>query len=158
MKSILLFAILFVNFSWAQQTVAAISGNEADKVYRTPEVDSKPEIKDGMYTLPLFVSENFKLPDVHNKKLKLFVGFIVETDGSISNVRFIHLSVSDLIEANVPKEISEQQREFETAELDKMKDEAIRVISAFKKPWIPAVKNAKAVRCQYNYPINFNLE
>ncbi len=127
-------------------------------VFRTPEVDSKPEIKDGMYTLPLFVSQNIKLPSVRNKKLKVFVSFIVETNGKISDVRFVHLSVKDLIAANVPENQSGEDKQAEQKEFDLLKDEAVRVVQLFDREWIPATKDGKPVRCHYNYPININLE
>lgn len=127
-------------------------------VFRTPEVDSKPEIKDGMYTLPLFVSQNIKLPSVRNKKLKVFVSFIVETNGKISDVQFVYLSVKDLIAANAPENQSEETKMAEQKELDLLKTEAVRVVQMFDREWIPATKDGKTVRCHYNYPININLE
>lgn len=127
-------------------------------VFRTPEVDSKPEIKDGMYTLPLFVSQNIKLPSVRNKKLKVFVSFVVETNGKISDVQFVHLSVKELIAANVPENLSEEAKLTEQKELDLLKTEAVRVVQLFDREWIPATKDGKPVRCHYNYPININLE
>lgn len=156
MTRCLLFLMVFGTalFSRGQTSEPAI----AKPVFRTPEVDSKPEIKDGMYTLPLFVSQNIKLPAVRNKKLKVFVGFIVETNGQISDVRFIHLSVKDLIEANVPPSRSEAEKLAEQQALDGLKTEAVRVIQLFDREWIPATKDGKPVRCHYNYPININLE
>ena len=159
MRRILFLFCLFSQAGFAQKAATAQNVSSApaeEKLYRTPEVDAKPEIQEGMYTLPLYVSQNFKLPEVHNKKVKLFVGFIVETDGTISNVKFIHMSVSPLKE--VSDTLPPEQRQRESELLDTMKPEAVRVISGFKKPWNPAMKNGKPVRCQYNYPINFNLE
>ncbi|NMH28882.1 energy transducer TonB [Flavobacterium silvaticum] len=160
MKQFYFLFCLFLQFGFAQKTAIAPTvspGNAEEKLYRTPEVDSKPEIQEGMYILPLYVSQNFKLPDVHNKKVKLFVGFVVETDGTISNVKFIHQSVTPLKEGTDAAQTPEQKKK-ETELLDTMKAESVRVISGFKKPWNPAIKNGKPVRCQYNYPINFNLE
>lgn len=154
------FLLLLMTLGAGAQKAAPLASSKTDAatVYRSTEVDSKPEIKDGMYTLPLYVSQNFKLPDVHNKKLKLFVGFVVETDGSISEIRFIYLDVKPLDESKITETQTEEQKKYESAQLETMKAEAVRVISGFKKKWIPAVKNGKQVRCQFNYPINFNLE
>lgn len=148
--------MLFPLTCLGQVAVNTVSPSISEKVYRTPEVDSKPEVKDGMYTLPLFVSQNFKMPDVHNKKVKIFVGFIVELDGTISNIRFIHQSVNP-IDDKLPAP-SAEQAEKERILLKTMEAESVRVITAFRKPWNPAVKDGKLVRCQFNYPINFNLE
>jgi hypothetical protein len=158
MRKTIFLLLLTTLAAGAQKTAPApIEKATASTVYRTPEVDSKPEIKEGMYTLPLFISKNFKLPDVHNKKLKLFVGFIIELDGTMSDVKFIYLDVKPLDESKVTDQTEEQKKQ-EAAQLEPMKAEAIRVVSAFKNRWKPAVKGGKPVRCQYNYPINFNLE
>ncbi|RYG46417.1 MAG: hypothetical protein EOO01_16240 [Chitinophagaceae bacterium] len=155
LKKILLIC-LFTGICAAQKTALSTSAaNTAEKLYRTTDVDSKPEIKEGMYTLPLFVSQNFKLPNVHNYKVKLFIGFVVETDGSITNIRFIHQNVTPLREGSV---IDEEQKKKDSALLDTMKPESVRVMTAFNKLWVPAMKDGKPVRCQYNYPMNFNLE
>lgn len=158
MKKIIAF-LLLANIGMSAQTASnpAIAADNA-KLYRTPEVDSKPELKDGMYTLSLFISQHFTMPEVQNKKLKLFVGFVVETDGTISDIKFIHLSVKDLIENPNLAPLTDEEKKHETAQLDNMKTEAVRVLSLFKNKWNPAVKDGKPVRCQYNYPINFNIE
>lgn len=142
----------------AQKTALSASAQATEeKLYRTPDVDSKPEIQEGMYTLPLFVSQHFKLPDgVHNKQVKIFVGFVVETDGTISNVRFIHQKITPLKEGVPEPDKATQEKEAKL--LEEMKAESVRVMSSFKKVWNPAIKNGKPVRCQYNYPLTFNLE
>lgn len=126
------------------------------KIYRTPEVDVKPELRNGMYTLALFTSQNLKMPDVRNKKVKVFVGFVVEIDGSISDVKFIYMSAKDIDEAKA-KLVTEEQKIYEIAQLETMKAESVRVLSQFKETWKPAIKDGKPVRCLFNYPINFSL-
>ncbi|RZJ70236.1 hypothetical protein [Flavobacterium sp.] len=159
MKRLLL--CLFVCTALKAQTSAKadvmLSQPDDTKIYRTPEVDVKPEIKNGMYTLALFTSQNLKLPDIHNKKVKIFVGFIVETDGTISDVKFIYMSAKDIDEAKA-KTVTDERKKYEMAQLETMKAESVRVLTSFDESWRPAMKNGKAVRCQYNYPINFALE
>jgi len=144
----------------AQTSISAGSGlprPDDSRIYRTPEVDVKPEIAKGMYTLALFTSQNLKMPDVHNKKVKIFVGFVVETNGSISDVKFIYMSAKDIDDAKA-RSVSEDQKKYELAELDGMKAESVRVVSQFSETWKPALKDGKPVRCQFNYPINFTME
>jgi len=126
------------------------------RIYRTPEVDVKPEISNGMYTLALFTSQNLKMPDVNNKKVKIFVAFVVEIDGSISDIRFIHMSAKDVDEAKA-RSLTEKQKKHEAVQLETMKTESVRVLSQFKEKWKPALKDGKPVRCLFNYPINFSL-
>ena len=64
---------------------------------------------------------------------KVFVQFVIEKDGSISNVKVLR-----------PVDPS----------LDK---EAIRVVSSMPK-WKPGKQRGKAVRVSYTVPINFQLQ
>ena len=64
---------------------------------------------------------------------KVFVEFVIEKDGSITNVRVLR-SVDP--------------------SLDK---EAIRVVSSMPK-WKPGKQRGKAVRVSYTVPINFKLQ
>lgn len=138
------------------QVDVSLPATEDNRLYRTPEVDVKPELSNGMYTLPLFISQHFKMPDVHNKKVKLFVGFVVEPNGTMSEVKFIYMTAKSI---DAGKEaLTDDQKQYESAQLETMKAESIRVLSGFKEPWKPALKDGKAVRCQYNYPINFTME
>lgn len=159
MKKLLLL-LLFAACPAISQTMAQVAVSLPDtddaRLYRTPEVDIKPEIAKGMYTLSLFISEEFKMPDVHNKKVKLFVGFIVERDGTVSDVKFIYMTAKS-IDASKDA-LTPEQKEYESAQLETMKAESVRVLSKFKEPWKPAMKDGKPVRCQYNYPINFTME
>lgn len=129
-----------------------------EKIYRTPEVDSKPQLKDGMLTLSTYIGYNFKFPDLKNKKVKIFTSFVVEPDGSMSDVRTFFISVNDLVASQQVKIATEEEKAYEAKQTDLLKAEAIRVLSAFDEKWIPAIENGKPVRCLYNYPINFNIE
>ncbi|MFT3795987.1 hypothetical protein [Flavobacterium sp.] len=129
-----------------------------EKIYRTTDVDSKPQLKDGMLALSTFIGYHFKFPDLKNKKVKIFASFVVEPDGSMSDVRTFHISVKDLVENTNVKIATEEEKAYEAKQTDALKAETVRVLSAFNEKWIPAVENGKPVRCLYNYPINFNIE
>ncbi|RZJ65472.1 MAG: hypothetical protein EOO50_13495 [Flavobacterium sp.] len=159
MKRVLMLLML-VTYPAISQTMAqtdlSITKPDDERLYHTPEVDVKPELKNGMYTLSMFISKNFKMPDVQNKKVKLFVGFVVEPSGSITDIKFIYMTAKTIDESKPA--LSEEQKQYETDQLDTMKAESVRVLSQFTEVWKPAMKDGKAVRCQYNYPINFTLE
>lgn len=129
-----------------------------EKIYRTPEVDSKPQLKDGMLTLSTYIGYHFKFPDLKNKKIKIFTSFVVEPDGSMSDVRTFFISVNDLVTTDQVKIATEEEKTYQAKQTELLKAEAIRVLSAFDEKWIPAIENGKPVRCLYNYPINFNIE
>lgn len=129
-----------------------------EKIYRTPDVDSKPQLKDGMLALSTYIGYYFKFPDLKNKKVKIFTSFVVEPDGSMSDVRTFFISVKDLVESGNVKIATEEEKAYEAKQTDALKAEAVRVLSAFNEKWIPAMEDGKPVRCLFNYPINFNIE
>lgn len=88
----------------------------------------KPEFPGGMKKFYQFVADNFQMPTDVKLKGKVYVMFIIEKDGSITN-------------ANILRDIG-----FGTGE------EALRVIKLSPK-WIPAQKDGVPVRVQYSLPI-----
>ncbi len=144
--------LLFVTASSLSQSAAP------QKIYRTTEVDSKPNLSAGMYTLTKFVSDNFKFPEIRNKKVRIFTSFIVETDGSISDIKAFYISVGELIPSDVVKIQTEDEKLAEQKSYDGMRTEAARVLGLFKEKWVPGQLNSTPVRCLFNYPISFNIE
>lgn len=160
MKHFLFFLFSFTLSASAQTASTDTPAPETvEKLYRTTEVDLKPQLKDGMYTLSMFISENFKFQDeVKNKRIIIFSSFIIETDGTMTDVKAFHISVKDYIASEVVKISTQDQKIHEKDQIETMKGETVRVLKLFSKNWIPATKNGKPVRCLYNYPINFNIE
>ena len=157
---LLLFFLAFSISASAQiaSTDASITVND-EKVFRSTDVDLKPQLKDGMYTLSLFISENFKFPEaIKNKKITIFSSFIVEPDGTLTNIKAFHVNVKDYLPTDVVKITTENEKINQLDQIETMKAETVRVLKLFKKTWIPATKEGKSVRCLYNYPINFNIE
>jgi hypothetical protein len=160
MKSIVLFLLAFAANAYAQNPANDVaSAAPTDKTWRSTEVDVKPNLKDGMYTLSLFISDNFQFAnDVKNKKITIFSSFIIEPDGTMTDIKAFYVSVKDYIESNVVKIETEDQKINEADQIAAMKGETVRVLKLFNKTWIPATKGGKPVRCLYNYPINFKIE
>lgn len=160
MKHILFFFFLFTVAATAQTaSTEAPVPETVEKLYRTTEVDLKPQLKDGMYTLSMFISENFKFQDaVKNKRITIFSSFIIEPDGTMTDVKAFHISVKDYIPSEVVQISTKDQKIHESDQIETMKGETVRVLKLFNTNWIPATKDGKRVRCLYNYPINFNIE
>ena len=98
-------------------------------------VEVMPQYPGGQIAMMKYIMENMKYPEQAMKEGiqgQVTVRFIVEKDGSISNVRPIH-SVHTL--------------------LDK---EAVRVVKSMPK-WSPGKQNGKPVRVQLIVPIMFKL-
>ena len=99
-------------------------------------VEQNPEFPGGMSALGQFLSKNIRYPPAAsraNVSGRVFVSFVVNTDGSIQDV-------------NVLKGLG-----FGTDE------EAMRVVKAMPK-WRPGKQSGRPVRVKYNLPINFQLE
>ncbi len=99
-------------------------------------VEEQPEFPGGEEARIKFITENIKYPQIAKEngiEGKVFITFVVEKDGSISNVRLL-------------RDIGGGCGE-----------EAIRVVKAMPK-WKPGKQRGQAVRVQFNMPINFVLQ
>jgi len=155
---LILFALITIVGSAQSEMASNTTSIATAKVYRSTEVDLKPQLKNGMYDLSAFISNNFKFPDIKKKKIKIFASFIVETNGSMTDIKAFHVSIKDFPESDQIKIQTEAEKKIETEQTEAMKAETIRILLSFKETWAPAQKDGKSVRCLYNYPINFNLE
>ncbi|RNL53362.1 energy transducer TonB [Pedobacter jejuensis] len=108
------------------------SGNE---VIDLPGVDEYPEFEGGMKAWAKYIQRNLRYPFEAQEKGttgKVFLSFVVEKDGSISNVTLVRGIGSGCDE------------------------EAMKVIK--KSPaWKPGKNKGTPVRVRYNLPINFTL-
>ena len=134
MKVLVLVAMMFAfGFSTAsaQKTVVSQKNEEVFDV-----VEQMPEYPGGMQALFEFLSQNIKYPeDAQKQKVegRVIVTFVVETDGSISNVEVAKHAFPSL------------------------DNEAVRVIQAMPN-WTPGKQSGKVVRVKYTIPINFSLK
>ena len=114
----------------AQKTVVSQTNQ---KVFDT--VEQMPEYTGGMQAMIEFLQTNMKYPeDAAKQKVegRVMVQFIVETDGSISDV-------------HVAKQV-----------FPSLDAEAIRVVQAMPK-WTPGKEKGNVVRVKYNLPIVFRM-
>lgn len=159
MRLLLLFSCFFISIHSFSQTEVIENINVPEGVFRTTDVDRKPQLTRGMYTLSLFISQNFKIDEsIKNKKIIIFTSFIVEPDGSMSDIKAFHVDVKDYLESNTVKTLSAEDKINQIDQIESMKGEAVRVLKLFDKQWIPAKNDHEYVRCLYNYPINFTIE
>lgn len=108
---------------------------EVDTVWDT-EVEQMPSYPGGQKALMTYLSDNIKYPEEAVKKGiegRVLIKFIVEKDGTISNVEVAE-SVNPL--------------------LDK---ESLRVVRSMDN-WIPGKQNGKPVRVLWHIPISFRLK
>lgn len=99
-------------------------------------VESMPEFKGGMAKLYSYLGNNIKYPVMAKEsgiQGKVYVTFVVERDGSITDVRVLRGIGGGCDE------------------------EAVRVVSGMPG-WTPGKQRGKPVRVQYNLPVRFTLQ
>lgn len=123
-------AVLCLMTANAQKTVVSQSKQNVYDV-----VEQMPEFPGGMPAMIEFLQTNLNYPkDAKKQKVggRVLVMFVVETDGSMSNVR-------------VAKKI-----------FPSLDAEALRVVKAMPK-WNPGKEKGKPVRVNFTLPIVFSL-
>ena len=134
MKVLVLVALMMAfGFSTASAQKTVVS-QKNEKVFDV--VEQMPEYPGGMPALFEFLSQNIKYPeDAQKQKVegRVIATFVVETDGSISNIEVVKHAFPSL------------------------DAEAVRVLSAMPN-WTPGKQSGKVVRVKYTVPLNFNLK
>ena len=99
-------------------------------------LEVQPQYPGGIGAFLKTVGKNFKTPEVDEgiKTLQVMVYFVIEKDGSISNIRVTRDPGYSLGK------------------------EASRVLNNMKTKWSPGYKNGEPVRTAYNLPITVNVQ
>lgn len=98
-------------------------------------LDTKPQFPGGIEKFYRYIGNNFNSPTLdENKNIRIFVSFVVEKDGSMSNIKVM----------NNPGAFLEK--------------EAIRVLKSIKAKWTPGILHSKPVRTAYNLPIMVQVD
>jgi periplasmic protein TonB len=99
-----------------------------ETVYNDSIVDIKPDFPGGIENFYKVFKKEFKAPNVPGLVDKVMLSFIVEKDGTLSDVKVLH------------------DAGFGTGE------QARRILETFPK-WLPGTKDGKNVRVQHQLPI-----
>lgn len=124
MRKILLVAFLFPLAVSAQDS--EIPAEEV--IYKDSIVDAQPEFPGGVDHFYAYFSKKFKPPQVRGLVDKVVLSFVVETNGTLTDIRVIH------------------DAGFGTS------DQAIAILEQGPK-WIPGNKDNKKVRVLHLLPI-----
>ena len=101
---------------------------EDNSIYNTAGIEVKPDFPGGMEKFYKFVGNNYQTPEEDGLKGKVYVTFVVEKDGSLTDIKVI-------------RDIG-----YGTGK------EAIRVLNKCPR-WTPGEQNGKKVRVLYSLPI-----
>ena len=82
-----------------------------------------------------FYKNNLKYPHEEDCEGKVYIGFVVEINDSLTNIRFIR---------DIPG-------------CNSFNKEALRLINLMNRLWKHAIREGKKVRCEMIIPINFRL-
>jgi protein TonB len=110
-------------------SIQAVISEDENTIYNTAGIEVKPEFPGGIQNFYDFVGKNYKMPDEVGLKGRVYVSFVVEKDGSLTNIKIL-------------RDIG-----YGTGK------EVIRVLQ-FSPKWSPGEQNGKKVRCSYSLPIS----
>ena len=108
--------------------VAAVV-EEDNTIYNTAGIEVKPDFPGGMDKFNAFVAKNYQAPEEEGLKGKVYVTFVVEKDGSLTDIKVL-------------RDIG-----YGTGK------EAERVLRKCPR-WTPGEQNGKKVRCTFSLPIS----
>ena len=102
---------------------------EDNNIYNTAGIEVKPDFPGGMDKFYKFIGKNYQVPEEDGLKGKIYVTFVVEKDGSLTDIKVL-------------RDIG-----YGTGK------EAIRVLKSCPR-WNPGEQNGKKVRVLYSLPIS----
>ena len=97
--------------------------------YKYNTIEKKPEFPGGMEAFFKYIGNNYKTPKVSNLSGKIYINFVIEKDGAMSNIKVLRSSDKNL------------------------EREAIRVLKSLKVKWAPGYKDGEKMRTLYTLPI-----
>lgn len=101
----------------------------------TAGLQTQPQYPGGIDAFYSDVLSNFKMPNIKEKMhVKIHVSFVVEKDGTMSNIKVIRDPGHGLGAA------------------------AIKALKKMKKKWAPGIQNGKAVRAMFTLPFAINID
>jgi protein TonB len=105
-----------------------------NKVMNSAALDKLPEFPGGIAKFYNYVGRNFESPEISSdKNVRIYVSFVVEKDGSMSDIQVKNDPGYGLAK------------------------EAIRVLKSLKTKWTPGMIDSKPVRTAYNLPITVQV-
>lgn len=117
----------------ADITAVTESAGEGDKIFNAVEIN--PSFPGGEEKFGKFLRDHIRYPAIakeNNVTGRVFIQFVVERDGSLTDLKILRDPGSGLGE------------------------EALRVLK-ISPHWTPGIQNGKPVRVQYTVPVNFSL-
>lgn len=126
MKKIIAFLILFYSIDTFSQSNEKLADNN---IYNTAGIDVKPEFPGGLEKLNAIVNDNYLKAGFESEiKGKVYFLFVIEKDGSLSDVKILR-------------------------KVDPLKAKALIQILQNLPKWNPGKQNGQTVRVLYSLPL-----
>ena len=125
MKRLISIVLLILS---AQMLAQDIVVPEEEPILKLEDIDTQPDFPGGIDAFYNTFKKHFKAPDVNGLVDKVVLSFVIEKDGSLTDIKIVH---------DAGFGIGEQCRQ---------------IIEGFPK-WIPGISNGKNVRTYYLLPI-----
>ena len=148
-----------------QQKKKGTAKMKGDKVLDT--CDKLPEFEGGQEQLMKLLQANVRYPETAQSmgvQGRIVVKFIVEKDGSVSDVKVCKKDITPSLESatvityadeeDKPKPTEEELRKATKA----LEEETIRVARLTSGKWTPGEQDGQKVRVKYIFPISFRLQ
>ena len=146
-----------------QQKKKGTAKMKGDKVLDT--CDKLPEFEGGQEQLMKLLQANVRYPETAQSmgvQGRIVVKFIVEKDGSVSDVKVCKKDITPSLEGatviaygeDKPKPTEEELRKATKA----LEEETIRVARLTSGKWTPGEQDGQKVRVKYIFPISFRLQ
>ena len=117
------------------ETVPTLPSPDEKEVSSFADLTTQPQYPGGMQEFYQQIMKNFNVPEVEeDMDARVFVSFIVETDGTMSNIKVVKDPGYGLGE------------------------EALRVLSNMTEKWTPGEKDGEKVRTSFALPITINVK
>lgn len=146
---------------WHDETPPTITGfiDGDDPIFDV--VEEPAQYSGGQAALMQYIAQNVRYPKIaaeNGVQGRILVQFVIEKDGSLSNIKIFKGSqpAEDAITVTAQGTAAEGNKTPKEA-YDALNIEAVRVIREMPN-WIPAKKQGEAVRMKYTLPINFRLQ
>ena len=131
---------------------------EPEQVYKAGTL---PKYKSGMGSVVQYLYNNMRYPKEAEKEMveaKVLTTFIVEKDGSLSNITPVKTTLQ-FFDAKKKAEKLGMTEELLKQHFGKLfQDEAIRVLTEMPKKWKPGKIAGKPVRTKFEMPVHFFME
>lgn len=163
-KYFLSLPVVLIVFAFISLNITSYAQDET--VYE--QVDVMAKYKDGdIDGVRKHIALNLKYPESaikHQVTAKVFVGFVVDKSGKVTNVKIIRTDIEDHSDKEVvvaskksEKNSPETNKELIDKALADMEAEAIRVVESLGD-FVPAQKDSKNVSTRFTFPIIFALK